>query len=60
MIEISSSASVTETEIIVKGLRQELKEWETRFFDVNQRKAGREDIKQHPEIGDTAIYIPSR
>lgn len=37
--------------MLLKALRQELKEWETSFFAANNRKAGREDIKQLPEIG---------
>lgn len=44
----------TETSILLKALRQELKEWETSFFVTNGRKAEREDIKQLPEIG--SIY----
>ncbi len=34
-------------------LRQELKEWEKAFTAAhNGRKASRDDIKQHPEIGN--------
>ncbi len=47
----TSSNYVTETSMLLKALRQELKEWETSFFAANNRKAGREDIKQLPEIG---------
>ena len=33
-------------------LRKELKEWERAFSTAHEgRKAGREDIKQHPDIG---------
>ena len=33
-------------------LRKELKEWERAFSVAHEgRKAGREDIKQHPDIG---------
>ena len=33
-------------------LRKELKEWERAFSAAHEgRKAGREDIKQHPDIG---------
>lgn len=33
-------------------LRQELKVWEREFAAANSgRKAGRDDIKQHPSIG---------
>lgn len=33
-------------------LRQELKDWEKAFeFNNGGRKAGREDIKNHPEMG---------
>ena len=41
---------VAETETLLKILRQELKDWEASFFTSHKRKAGREDIKQHPEI----------
>lgn len=35
-----------------KAIRQELKEWEKHFAAANAgRKAGRDDIKQHPSIG---------
>lgn len=38
----------------IQTLRQELKEWEKSFAASNEgRKAGREDIKQHPEIGNS-------
>ncbi|KAL8732138.1 MAG: hypothetical protein Q9166_002885 [cf. Caloplaca sp. 2 TL-2023] len=41
-------------------LRLELKSWEKSFATVNGgRKAGREDIKHHPEIGKPAIRLPS-
>ena len=34
------------------NLRKELKEWERAFSAAHEgRKAGREDIKQHPDIG---------
>ncbi|KAL8780756.1 MAG: hypothetical protein Q9203_000635 [Teloschistes exilis] len=37
----------------IQTLRQELKEWEKSFAASNEgRKAGREDIKQHPEIAN--------
>ena len=36
----------------VQSLRLELKEWEKAFAEANDgRKASREDIKRHPEIG---------
>lgn len=38
-------------------LRQVLKEWEKSFAAAhNGRKAGRDDIKQHPEIGNDLPY----
>ena len=41
----------------VNRLRAELKSWEKSFSAANNgRKAGREDIKQHPEIG--IFYLP--
>lgn len=48
---LTSSNHATETSLLLKALRQELKEWESSFFAANNRKAGREDIKQLPEIG---------
>lgn len=37
-------------------LRLELKGWEKLFAAANQgRKAGRDDIKQHPEIGNPPL-----
>lgn len=48
---LSNNGQVTETSMLLKALRQELKEWEASFFAANNRKAGREDIKQIPEIG---------
>ena len=44
-----------ENEALLRSLRQELKEWELAFLEANNRKAERNDIKQHPAIG----YIPS-
>ena len=52
MDNIETETVVTETEILLRALRQELKEWEASFFAAHKRKAGREDIKQHPEIGN--------
>ena len=41
-----------EIDTLAKSLRLELKEWEQSFAAAHHgRKAGREDIKQHPEIG---------
>jgi DNA replication regulator SLD2 len=38
-------------------LRQELKVWEKEFAAANGgRKAGRDDIKQHPSIGMARVY----
>ena len=51
MADTSSELS-TETQVIVTALRQDLKQWETSFAAAHEgRKAGREDIKQHPNIG---------
>lgn len=47
-----NDAIATESHTLAKRLRLELKEWEQSFAAAHQgRKAGREDIKQHPEIG---------
>lgn len=51
-MEGSNCASGTRTDALATRLRLELKEWEQSFATAHQgRKAGREDIKQHPEIG---------
>ncbi|KAK3173612.1 hypothetical protein OEA41_006944 [Lepraria neglecta] len=47
----STTELSTETQVILTALRQELKAWETSFAAAHEgRKAGREDIKQHPDI----------
>lgn len=53
----SSKCSTTiEIDALVKIVRLELKEWEQSFAAAHQgRKAGREDIKQHPEIGRKSL-----
>jgi hypothetical protein len=39
-------------------LRLELKAWEKEFANAHQgRKASREDIKQHPEIGIASLSL---
>ena len=51
-MEGSDGASATQVDTLVKRLRLELKQWEQSFAAAHEgRKAGREDIKQHPEIG---------
>ncbi|KAL2045523.1 hypothetical protein N7G274_001951 [Stereocaulon virgatum] len=51
MMAASSIALSTETQIIITAIRQDLKQWETSFAAAHEgRKAGREDIKQHPDI----------
>lgn len=51
-MESSNCAIAIESDTLVKRLRLELKEWEQSFAAANHgRKAGREDIKKHPEIG---------
>jgi hypothetical protein len=48
----SSGELSTEIQVIVTALRQDLKQWESSFAAAHEgRKAGREDIKQHPDIG---------
>ena len=52
IMDSSVDAIATERQMLAKKLRLELKEWEQSFAAAHQgRKAGREDIKQHPEIG---------
>lgn len=44
--------TTTESHKLSRNLRLELKEWEQSFAAAHQgRKAGREDIRQHPNIG---------
>lgn len=44
-----------------QALRLELKEWEQSFALSNQgKKAGRGDIKQHPEIGILILALDTR
>lgn len=61
-METSNGANCTEIGFLAKTLRLELKEWEQSFAAANQgRKAGREDIKQHPHIGQRlSIYYFSQ
>jgi hypothetical protein len=48
----SEPAVLVDTSLQASKLRIELKAWENTFAAANNgRKAGREDIKQHPEIG---------
>ncbi|KAF6219343.1 hypothetical protein HO133_005168 [Letharia lupina] len=47
----SNCATAAEIDTLAKSLRLQLKEWEQSFAVAHQgRKAGREDIKQHPDI----------
>ena len=51
-MEGSNCATVTGSDTLAKRLRLQLKEWEQSFAAAHEgRKAGREDIKQHPKIG---------
>ena len=51
-MDSSNGTSAIENQSLAKQLRLELKEWEQSFSSAHQgRKAGRGDIKQHPEIG---------
>ena len=51
-MSISDSTALGEPEARSQKLRAELKAWEKTFADANEgRKAGREDIKKHPDIG---------
>ena len=52
MANISSAIMHGDQEDQSSKLRKELKEWERGFSAAHEgRKAGREDIKQHPDIG---------
>ena len=53
MVTSDGVVASAEASVLLKELRQELKEWETSFFTDYKRKAGREDIKQHHSIGMT-------
>ena len=51
-MDSSNGSTDIEIQSLAKKFRLELKEWEQSFAATHQgRKAGREDIKQHPEIG---------
>lgn len=51
---LNSSAEVASKAI---SLRAELKTWEKEFASTHDgRKAGREDIKQHPDIGKRRLF----
>lgn len=51
-IQPSSNMAKSDSSEEFQILRQELKDWEKAFEVSNGgRKAGREDIKNHPEIG---------
>ena len=51
----------TETDTLAQALRLELKEWEQAFAATHQgRKAGREDIKERPEIGKSSPFATFR
>ena len=51
----------TATNTLAQVLRLELKEWEQSFAATHQgRKAGREDIKQRPEIGQSSQFATFR
>lgn len=50
-----------ENDTLAKRLRLELKEWEQSFAAAHQgRKAGREDIKQHRDIGQSSPFATFR
>ena len=52
MATIDSASLQGNQEDQLLKLRKELKEWERAFSVAHEgRKAGREDIKQHPDIG---------
>lgn len=43
----------------ISSLRAELKDWEKTFSDANGgRKAGRDDIKKDPTIGNQTVSVP--
>lgn len=55
-MDITSLLSNSDLEERSIQLRSELKQWERDFaVSHNGRKAGREDIKQHPDIGQYAL-----
>ena len=47
----NTASAVGVNDSLLKSLRQGLKQWETSFFAAHKRKAGRDDIKQQPDIG---------
>lgn len=55
-MEGSNCATATEVNVLAKRLRLELKKWEQSFAAAHHgRRAEREDIKQHPEIGQKLL-----
>ena len=56
MMETLAASNPFEKEAVLKSLRQELKEWENSFSKANNRKAERDDIKQHPAISEKMNY----
>ena len=57
MANIGSAIMHEDQEDQSSKLRKELKEWERAFSAAHEgRKAGREDIKQHPDIGLRSQY----
>ena len=60
MATIDSAIMHGDQEDQLSKLRKELKEWERAFSAAHEgRKAGREDIKQHPEIGLRMVFAIS-
>lgn len=55
-MEGSNGPTAMNSDTLAKRLRLELKEWEQSFAAAHEgRKAGREDIKQHPAIGQKLL-----
>ena len=57
-MSVPDTPKASDTETASNRLRLELKQWEKAFAAANNgRKAGREDIKQHPDIGMVCLRV---
>ena len=57
-MSVLDTPKAPETENASNRLKLELKQWEKAFAAANNgRKAGREDIKQHPDIGMVCLRV---
>ena len=55
-MSIANEMGPVEEDTHAKKLRSDLKVWEEFFKTINGRKPGREDIKQHSDIGNPSNH----